>query len=138
MPDRVSKVSYAHMSVPNRPGQGPPILELLRENGVDLYAFHAFPGKPRQTQVDLVPRSMAALRGVARRNGWKLSTLKKGFLIQGEDRLGALERHVNRLADARINVTAGTAVAAGKGRYGMILWVRPKDYARAAKVLKAR
>jgi len=29
-------------------------------------------------------------------------------------------------------------VAAGKGRYGMILWVNPKSYARAAKVLKAK
>jgi len=33
--------------------------------------------------------------------------------------------------------TAGIAVAAGKGRYGMVLWVRPKDYARAARTLRA-
>jgi hypothetical protein len=35
-------------------------------------------------------------------------------------------------------VTAATAVAAGEVRYGMVLWVRPKDYTRAARVLKAR
>lgn len=138
MADRVRKVNYVHLSVPNRPGQGQPILEALSKGGVNLLAFHAFPGKPRQTQVDLVPESVSTLRGVARRNAWKLSTVKKGFLVQGDDRIGALGRHINRLAEARINVTAATAVAAGKGRYGTILWVRPKDYARAARTLKAR
>ena len=45
---------------------------------------------------------------------------------------------LEKLADEKINVTAADAVAAGKGRYGMILWVRPKDYARAARVLRAK
>ena len=49
-----------------------------------------------------------------------------------------MHRHVQKLADERISVTAADAVAAGKGRYGMLLWVKPKDYARAARVLKAR
>ena len=30
------------------------------------------------------------------------------------------------------------AVSAGKGRYGMILWVKAKDYGRAAKALGAK
>jgi hypothetical protein len=29
-------------------------------------------------------------------------------------------------------------VAAGKDRYGMILWVKPKDYAKASRALGAR
>jgi len=138
MADRVRKVSYTHMSVPNRAGNGAEILASLRDANVNLLAFHAFPGKPRMTQVDIVPQSMPALRGFARKNGWKLSSLKKGFLVTGEDQVGAAERHFARLAEARINVTANSAVAAGKGRYGMILWVRPKDYAKAARALGAR
>jgi hypothetical protein len=35
-------------------------------------------------------------------------------------------------------VTAADAVTAGRGRYGMILWVKQKDYARAARALGAR
>jgi hypothetical protein len=138
MADRVRKVSYVHVSVPNRAGQGAGILETLRDGGVNLVAFHAFPGKARQTQVDLVPEDMAALRRVARGNGWKLSIAKRGFVVQGDDRVGAVHRHFDRLAEARINVTATSAVGAGKGRYGMILWVKPKDYARAARALGAR
>jgi hypothetical protein len=52
--------------------------------------------------------------------------------------LAALHRHLQKLADAAINVTAADAVAAGQGRYGMILWVKPRDYTRAAKALGAR
>jgi hypothetical protein len=49
-----------------------------------------------------------------------------------------VHRHLQKLADAGINVTAADAVSAGQGRYGMILWVKPRDYTRAAKALGAR
>ena len=61
-----------------------------------------------------------------------------GWLVQGDDKVGAVHRHIKKLADKRINVTAADAVAAGKGRYGMLLWVKPKDYARAARTLNAK
>ena len=64
--------------------------------------------------------------------------MKKGFLIQGKDQIGAVHRHVKKLADSRINITAADAVSAGKGRYGMLLWVKKRDYARAARLLKAK
>ena len=80
---------------------------------------------------------MPALRRVAKKNNWKLSKAKKGFLISGRDDLGAVHRHIDRLAANKINITAADAVSAGQKRYGMILWVRPKDYAKAARVLKA-
>jgi hypothetical protein len=74
----------------------------------------------------------------ATQNGWKISKAKKGFLIQGPDKAGAVYRNIQKLADRGINVTAADAVAAGKGRYGMLLWVKPKDYTRAARALKAK
>jgi hypothetical protein len=49
-----------------------------------------------------------------------------------------VHRHLQKLGDAGINVTAADAVAAGKGRYGMILWVKQRDYVRAARALGAR
>jgi hypothetical protein len=137
MADSVRKVQYGYVMVPNRPGQGAKILAALQDAGVDLQAYSGFPGK-KGAQIDVVTGNMAGLRRVARQNGWKLSKVKKGFLVQGEDRLGAVRRHLGRLAEKKVNVVAADAVAAGKGRYGMILWVRPKDYARAARALGAR
>jgi hypothetical protein len=138
MADRVKKVSYCYPIVPNRAGQGARVLSELTSAGVDLLAYSGFPVGGGRSQLDLVVDDMAALRRVARRNGWRLSKVKKGFLIQGSDRVGAVNRHLQKLADAKINVIAADGVAAGQGRYGMILWVRPRDYARAARALGAR
>jgi hypothetical protein len=114
------------------------ILSELAREGVDLIACSGFPAGGGKSQLDLVLEDMGALRRLARRNGWRLSKVKKGFHIQGSDQLGAVHRHLQKLADAKINVTAADAVAAGQGRYGMILWVKPRDYARAARALGAR
>lgn len=137
MADSVKKVSYCYLMVPNRAGQGTRVLEALREAEVHLLAYSGFPSKGK-AQLDLVPEDMTALRRLARQEGWRLSKVKKGFLVRGPDRLGAVSRHIDKLAAKKINVVAADAVAAGKGRYGMILWVRPKDYARAARALRAR
>jgi len=105
---------------------------------VNLLAFTAFPIKGGKAQVDLVAENLTSLKRVARTNGWRLSKTKKGFLIQGDERLGAVHRQVKKLADEKINITAADAMCAGKGRYGMLMWVKPKDYARAARILKAK
>jgi hypothetical protein len=138
MSDRVKKVSYAYVMVPNRPGNGAGVLAALRKAEVNLLAFSAFPGRGGKAQVDLVADDLSAVRRLARRNGWRLSKVKRGFVIQGEDRVGAVSRHLDKLATRRINVTAADAVCAGKGRYGMLLWVKQKDYGRAARALGAR
>jgi hypothetical protein len=132
------KVSYVVLKVPSRAGQAAEVLGALAEAGVNLQAFTGFPDRGGKAQVDLVTDELGAVRRVARSKGWKLSDTKRGFLVQGKDRAGAVYRELHRLAAAGINVTAADAVAAGKRRYGMILWVKPRDYARAAKALGAR
>jgi hypothetical protein len=138
MADRVRKVNYCYVTVPHRPGQGATVLAEIRKAGVNLLAFSAFPAKGGKAQLDIVADSMATIRRVARANGWRLSKIKQGFVVQGPDEVGAVHRHVQKLADQKINITAVDAIAAGKGRYGMILWVKPKDYRRASKILGAR
>jgi hypothetical protein len=138
MADRVRKVNYAYTVVPNRAGQGARMLSELERADVDLLAYSGFPVGGGRSQLDLVLEDMGSLKRAAKKNGWRLSKVKKGFLVQGTDRVGAVNRQLRKLADAGINVTAADAVSAGKGRYGMILWVKPRDYARAARVLGAR
>jgi len=134
----VRKVSYVDLKVPRRAGQAAQILGALDEAGVNLLAFTDFPDKGGKAQIDLVTDELAGVRRVARKQGWRLSKTKKGFLIQGRDQVGTVYRQLKKLADQGINVTAVDAVAAGKGQYGMILWVKPRDHARAARVLRAR
>ncbi|MFQ5661051.1 MAG: hypothetical protein ACE5GZ_11540 [Gammaproteobacteria bacterium] len=135
---KIRKVKYCYITVPNRVGQGTNILGAIRDAGVDLVAFSGFPVKGRRAQVDLVTDDMAGLRRVAKKNAWRLSKVKGGFLVQGTDEVGAVHKVLTRLAKEKINVVAVDAVAAGKRRYGMIMWVRPKDYNRTARIINAK
>jgi hypothetical protein len=138
MADRVRKADYCYLTVSSRAGQGAKVLAALQDAQVNLQAFSAFPVAGGKAQIDLVAKDLAPIRQVAKQHKWKLSRPKKAFLIQGRNRVGAVEQHLERLAEAKINVTAADAVTAGVGRYGMILWVKAKDHAKAARVLGAR
>jgi hypothetical protein len=134
---RVRKVNYCYLMAPSRAGQAAKILAALKDGGVDLLAFSGFPGRGGKAQVDLVTDDMGRVRRIGARQGWRLSRTKQGFLVQGDDEPGAVLKVVQRLADAKINMVAADGVSAGKGRYGMILWVRPRDVGRAARALNA-
>jgi predicted amino acid-binding ACT domain protein len=62
---------------------------------------------------------------------------KRGFLVQGDDRVGAVADLLGRLGAAKVNVTAIDAVTVTDGRYGAIFWVAPKDVKKAAALLGA-
>jgi hypothetical protein len=137
MADSIRGVEYYYVTVPDTPGEGQRILSALQEGGVNLLAYLGFPVGNGQSQIDLVPEDAGALKGVAKRLGLALSEAKRAFLIQGDDRVGAVAETTAKLAEAGINVTAAAATAAGSGRYGMILWVAAADYDRAVGVLGA-
>jgi len=133
----VRKIDYFYITLPNTAGQGAKVLSDLAAEGVNLLAITAFPSG-RRAQLDLVPEEAAALKRAAKKLGLALSARKGAFLVQGDDRVGALTDALGALAKAKINVTAGNAVATGDGRYGAILWVKPEAFAKAARALGAR
>ncbi len=134
MGDTIQLADYFYFEAPDKPGEAARALAQLRDAGVNLLAFSGFP-KGRRAQLDFVPADAAAFKAVAKQARWKLVGPKKAFLIQGDDRVGALAEVMTKLAGAQINVTATDAVCAGAGRYGVILWVKPRDVKRAAKAL---
>jgi hypothetical protein len=136
MADIVRLVEYFYITAPNKAGEGARALTTLKEAGVNLLAFSGFP-QGRRAQMDFIPTDPAAFKQVAKKAKWKLVGPKRGFLVQGDDRVGAVADLLDRLGAARINVTAIDAVSVGDGRYGAILWVAPKDIKKAAGVLGA-
>jgi hypothetical protein len=136
MADTIRKVSYYYTTIPDKPGEGVRLLEVLKRAGVNLLAVHAFPSA-RKAQVDFVPSDAALLTAAAKGAKIKLSKPKTAFLLDGEDRVGALAGVLGRLGAAKINVTAVTGVCAGMGRFGAILWVKPRDVNKAATTLGA-
>lgn len=136
MADMIRKVEYFKMMTANKSGEGARVLGSLRDAGVNLLAFSGFPRAGR-AQIDFIPEDAEAFKRAAKRAGLKVSAAKKGFLVQGEDRVGAMSEIMEKLAQAKINVTAIDAVSAGGGRYGAIFWVKPQNFAKAAKILGA-
>lgn len=138
MPDKIRHVEYFATEVANRPGEAAWLLEALSAENINLLAFTGFPVSARRAQVDFIPEDAAAFKAVAKRAKLKLRSKKGCFLVQGGDRPGAVARVLSKLADAKINVTAVDAVCGGEGRFGAMLWVKPKDARKAAKALGAK
>ena len=136
MATTIRKTAYYSIQAPNRAGQAAHLLGGLAGHGINLLAFTGFPHAGR-AQVDFIPYDAAKFGRAARRLGLKIGAKKTVFLAQGADESGAIAKICDKLAKARINMVAMDAVAAGKGRFGAIFWVKPQDVAKAAKTLGA-
>jgi hypothetical protein len=136
MAETIRLVDYFYITASNTPGEGARALNILKEAGVNLLAFSGFP-QGRRAQLDFIPADPAAFKQAAKQARWKLVGPKRGLLVQGDDRVGAIAELLERLGTAKINVTAIDAVSTADGRYGAILWVAPKDVKKAASVLGA-
>ena len=111
MAETIRQVDYFYLQVPHKAGEAAKALRTLKDAGVNLLAFSGFP-EGRRAQLDFIPADAAAFKSVARANKWKVVGPKRGFVIQGDDRVGAIADVVGALADAKINVTAIDAVCA--------------------------
>jgi hypothetical protein len=135
MAENIRRVEYYYVVVKDKPGSGAAVLGPLQEAGVNLLAYLGFPAGRGKSQIDLVPENPAVFKYAAQKAGLKLSRAKRAFLVDGDDRIGAVADLTRRLAEAKVNVTAACAAGSGAGRYGMILWVPTASYGKAAKVL---
>jgi len=133
MADLIRTVQYFKVQIADKPGTLAGMLAPLREAGVNLMAVHAFP-RNRRTQVDVVPEDPTAFKDLAKAHKWNVQGPKMCLLVDGDDRPGALTDLTDQLGSAKINMTAVTGLTAGQGRFGAILWVKPRDVKKAAKV----
>jgi hypothetical protein len=134
MADQIRRVDYFYVEVPDKPGEGARALAALKEAGINLLNFTAFPTSSGRAQLDLVTDNADALAKAAKGAGLTLSARKQAFFIQGQNRPGAAAEIIRKLADAKINIKAANG-SAGQGGFGMIVWVAPSDYNAAAKAL---
>lgn len=137
MPDIIRRVHYFYVVVPDVAGEGFLILSDLRQAGVNLLGCHGFPLGEGKSQISMVPEDAGTFVLAAARLGLHVSQHRRAFLAQGEDRVGAVTDVIEKLAGKGINIVACHAVGAGEGRWGMLLWVNPVDYERAAEALGA-
>ena len=136
MAESIKIAQYFKMTVPNKPGEAVARLDAIKGAGVNLLAFSGFPRGGR-AQLDFVPEEPARFTAVAKYNKWKVQGPKTCFVVQGDDRVGAVADVLGRLVDAKINVTAADAVNAGMGRFAVLIFVKPGSVKKAAAALGA-
>jgi hypothetical protein len=135
MADSIRRVDYFAVSVPDRPGEAHRILAALAAAGADLRAFCGFPLGGGKAQLDFVPADPRAFAAAAEQLKLRVRKPQRAFLVEGEDRVGAVASVLEKLAAQKIPITAAQALSAGAGRWGMIVWVKPARFEKAARAL---
>ena len=103
-----------------------------------MIGVSAFPHGARRSQLDLIPDDSAAFAKAARTVGLKLSAKKSGFLIQGEDRAGAVADIMKRLSTAKINVTSVQVFYLAQAATAACSGSRHRTWAKPPKCLRSR
>src|ERR1051325_1628949 len=94
--------------------------------------------KSYRTRASIWSRSPVSRAPAAKHMKLKLKAPKVVFIINGDDRKGAIAAVTTKLTEAKISITAVDAVSAGNGSFAAMLWVKAKDVDKAAAILGAR
>jgi hypothetical protein len=136
MADEISRVEFYVGAMPNKTGEGAKVLAAFQEAGVNLIAFLGYRKTARNAEVILfVAEKTPGIAKAAKQAGLALGPKGKGFLVAGEDRLGAVAEIVAKVTAAGVNIESLHAVCAGAGRFGAVVTVAGADYRKTAKAL---
>src|SRR5258708_10588866 len=105
MADRIRRVDYCYVEVPDRPGEGARVLGGLQEQGVSLLSMTAFPTSGGKSQIDLVAAS-GDLENAAQKAGLKLSAKKRSLFVTVADLPCAVVAIFLKLAVSLMNVAS--------------------------------
>jgi hypothetical protein len=131
-------VTYFYTRIEDKPGNAYQLLARLASEEINLLAFSAVPFGPNHIELTLFPDNSDSLLTTAQQLGLTLGKPQHAFLIQGDDRLGAIADIHQKLFDAHINIYASSGVTDGRGHYGYLIYVKEQDFEAAAKALEAK
>ncbi len=131
----VKKIAVHCVEVEDKPGGLQSLLAQAASANVDFQCFAAFSAGGGKGQVYLSTKDEGALKACAEKAGIE-TTAVAGFIISGDDKVGAAAEALKGLADAGINGVAGAAMVCDGG-YRMLVVVDTRDGEAAAKALGA-
>lgn len=139
MPQKVCKAEYFTAVIPNKVGQGAKVLYALKEAGVNLAAFWGYPlgAKAKTAAIEIIPASSVGFSKIAKKAGLAVEKAT-AFLVDGDDKPGAVADLLGALAAAGINVNAVKAIQAAPGKYKAGIFVAKEDVRKAARILGAK
>ncbi len=133
---KVERVAYFMANLEDKPGALLAVMKALKSKNINLGGLWGFGTHEGKATLFVVPKNPDKLRKAWKASG-SLAEEGMGFFIKGADRAGALNKSLESLAQAGVNIHAIDAISVG-GRFGSFIWVAPGDIDRAARVLGAK
>jgi len=129
----VKRITIDVVEVEDKPGSLQKLLAKAASAGVDLLCLTAFSTGTGSGRVFVSAKDPDAFKACVAEAGIEVETAA-GFLISGEDKVGAAADALKGLAEAGINGVAGAAMVFD-GQYQMLVVVDAADADAAEKAL---
>jgi len=127
----IRQVTAVVLQVEDRVGVLHEVLCVLRDAGVNMLAIAS--QRRQGTALMAIPEDVNAVRELARSRGVSLQW-RQVFLIEGDDRVGALCDITKALRDAGVSIEDVAALSAAK-RYAAVLTFADADLEAAGRAL---
>lgn len=131
----VKRITIHCVEIEDKPGSLQELLDKAASANVDFLGFVAFSAGGGRGHVCLSAKDPQALKACAQEAGIK-ATAAAGFIVSGDDKVGAAAESLKGLAEAGINGVAGAAMVCD-GQYQMLIVVDAADGDAAEKALGA-
>lgn len=129
------RVRFFKAHIVNKPGTLLAITRRLKKRNIGLSGLWGYATSGSSAELYAVPKEPNKLRSL-----WSSEGILKeegvGLWLTGTNRTGALNRSLEALSRAGVNIESIDAICIGK-EYGSFIWVDPGDIEEAAKALNA-
>lgn len=129
----IKRITIHCVDIEDKPGSLQKFLTQSSLSNVDFLCFTAFSMGDNRGRIYLSAKKPKVFEDFAREAKMKV-TAAAGFIISGEDTLGAAAEALKGLAEERIKGVAGAAIACN-GQYQMLIVVNAADGDAAEKAL---
>lgn len=133
---RPQRVTYFKAHLENKPGALLQIMKELKAKNLGLRGLWGYASNHTTGELYVVPKDPRKLRTLWASSG-RLKEEGIGFCVRGTDRTGALNKSLETLSLAGVNIDCIDAVSVGR-QFTAFIWVDLKDIDKAATILKAK